>query len=52
MLVKPHPKTAFCHISVGSPFFDIVIFDEASQCYSEKSIPAIARGKQVLVVGG
>ncbi len=31
--------------------FDIVIFDEASQCYSEKSIPAVARGKQVLIVG-
>ena len=31
--------------------FDIVIFDEASQCYSEKAIPSIARGKQIVIVG-
>ncbi len=31
--------------------FDIVIFDEASQCFSEKGIPAMYRGKQVLVAG-
>lgn len=32
-------------------FFDLVIFDEASQCFSEHGIPAIARGKQVLIAG-
>lgn len=31
--------------------FDLVIFDEASQCFSERGIPAIYRGKQVLVAG-
>lgn len=31
--------------------FDLVIFDEASQCYAEKGLPAMLRGKQVLVAG-
>ncbi len=31
--------------------FDIVIFDEASQCFAERGIPAMARGKQVVVAG-
>lgn len=31
--------------------FDLVIFDEASQLYVEKSIPAIYRTKKVLVAG-
>lgn len=31
--------------------FDLVIFDEASQCFSERGIPAVYRGKQILVAG-
>lgn len=31
--------------------FDLVIFDEASQCFAEKGIPAIYRGKQVVIAG-
>ncbi|MBC5993043.1 AAA domain-containing protein [Pontibacter cellulosilyticus] len=31
--------------------FDVVIFDEASQCYAETGIPAMLRGKQVVVAG-
>ena len=31
--------------------FDIVIFDEASQCFSERGIPAMYRGKQLLIAG-
>lgn len=31
--------------------FDLVIFDEASQCFSEKSIPALFRGKQLMITG-
>lgn len=31
--------------------FDLVIFDEASQCFSEQGIPAMYRGKQI-VIGG
>ncbi|MTI22988.1 DUF4011 domain-containing protein [Fulvivirga sp. RKSG066] len=31
--------------------FDLVIFDEASQCFVERGIPAMYRGRQVLVAG-
>ncbi len=31
--------------------FDVVIFDEASQIFSEDAIGAIIRGKQVIIVG-
>ena len=31
--------------------FDLVIFDEASQCFAERGIPAMYRGKQVVVTG-
>ena len=31
--------------------FDLVIFDEASQCFAENGIPAIYRGKQVVIAG-
>lgn len=31
--------------------FDLVIFDEASQCFTEEAIPTLFRGKQILVSG-
>ncbi len=31
--------------------FDLVIFDEASQCFVEKGLPAMYRGRQILVTG-
>jgi hypothetical protein len=31
--------------------FDLVIFDEASQCYVERGIPAMLRGQQVVIAG-
>ncbi|WP_297336936.1 AAA domain-containing protein [Algoriphagus sp.] len=31
--------------------FDLVIFDEASQCLVERGLPAMLRGKQVVVAG-
>lgn len=31
--------------------FDLIIFDEASQCFSEKGLPAIFRGRQVVIAG-
>lgn len=31
--------------------FDLVIFDEASQCFSERGLPAIFRGRQIVVAG-
>lgn len=31
--------------------FDLVIFDEASQCFAETGVPAMVRGKQVVIAG-
>lgn len=31
--------------------FDLIIFDEASQCFSEKGLPSIFRAKQVMITG-
>jgi len=31
--------------------FDLVIFDEASQCFAERGIPSMYRGKQVVIAG-
>src|SRR5690606_25639839 len=31
--------------------FDLVIFDEASQCFSERGIPAMYRARQIVVTG-
>ncbi|MGY6741113.1 MAG: AAA domain-containing protein [Cecembia sp.] len=31
--------------------FDLVIFDEASQCFVERGLPAMLRGKQVVIAG-
>ncbi len=35
----------------GGVVFDLVIFDEASQCFAEQGIPALYRGKQAVVAG-
>jgi len=37
--------------SQKTPLFDLVIFDEASQCFSENGIPAIYRARQVVITG-
>ncbi len=34
-----------------SELFDLVIFDEASQCFAERGIPSMYRAKQVVVAG-
>ena len=31
--------------------FDLVIFDEASQCFVERGLPAMYRGRQVVIAG-
>src|SRR5690606_26758238 len=31
--------------------FDLVVFDESSQCFVERGLPALLRGKQVVVAG-
>lgn len=35
----------------ASKQFDLVIFDEASQCFAEHGLPAAARGTQVVIAG-
>src|SRR5690606_40047006 len=31
--------------------FDLVVFDESYQCFGERGLPALLRGKQVVVAG-
>ncbi|GAB3649207.1 DUF4011 domain-containing protein [Echinicola sediminis] len=31
--------------------FDLVVFDESSQCFAERGLPAMLRGKQVVIAG-
>ena len=47
-LVSPESASALFPME---QLFDLVIFDEASQCFTEKGIPAIYRGKQVVIAG-
>ncbi|MGI9544708.1 MAG: AAA domain-containing protein [Cyclobacteriaceae bacterium] len=44
------PETVSSVIPMES-IFDLVIFDEASQCFAEKGIPAMYRGKQLVIAG-
>jgi hypothetical protein len=39
------------NLEANKKLFDLVIFDEASQCFAEYGIPAIFRGKQVVIAG-
>ncbi len=49
-LASPETVSAVFPMS-ETPLFDLVIFDEASQCFAEKGIPAMYRSQQVVVVG-
>ncbi|GAA0878642.1 hypothetical protein GCM10009119_16100 [Algoriphagus jejuensis] len=44
------PETVSALFPIGE-MFDLVIFDEASQCQVERGLPAMLRGKQVVVAG-
>ena len=44
------PETAAALFPL-EPYFDLVIFDEASQCYFERALPVMRRGMQVVVAG-
>lgn len=44
------PEVA-CDVVPPAEYFDIVVFDEASQCEPELALPVTRRGKQLLVVG-
>lgn len=45
------PETVSSIFPLDEGIFDLVIFDEASQCTVESSVPAIYRAKQVIVAG-
>jgi len=49
-LASPETVSAIFPLA-DKPMFDLVIFDEASQCFAEKGIPAMYRGQQVVVAG-
>ncbi|WP_353721903.1 AAA domain-containing protein [Dyadobacter sp. 676] len=48
-MASPEAVSAVFPMEKG--LFDLVIFDEASQCYAEYSLPAAFRGKQWVVTG-
>jgi len=45
------PEAVSAIFPMEQELFDLVIFDEASQCYSEYGLPAAFRGKQIVVAG-
>ena len=48
-LTSPEAASAIFPLTQG--LFDLVIFDEASQCYAEYGIPALYRSKQFVIAG-
>jgi superfamily I DNA and/or RNA helicase len=45
------PEAVSAIFPMQEALFDLVIFDEASQCYAEYGLPAAFRGRQVVVTG-
>ncbi len=45
------PESVSAMFPLREDLFDLVIFDEASQCFAENGIPSIARGRQIVVTG-
>lgn len=45
------PESAAAMFPMQADLFDLVIFDEASQCFVERSLPIMLRGKQVIISG-
>lgn len=45
------PESVSAIFPMKPELFDLVIFDEASQCFAENGIPAIYRAKQVVITG-
>jgi ABC-type iron transport system FetAB ATPase subunit len=45
------PESASAIFPMKKDFFDVVVFDEASQCFVERAIPVLLRGKQVVIAG-
>lgn len=45
------PETVSAIFPLEKDMFDVVIFDEASQCTVENGLPSIHRGKKIIVAG-
>ncbi|WP_288426505.1 AAA domain-containing protein [uncultured Spirosoma sp.] len=45
------PESVSAIFPLRSNLFDLVIFDEASQCFAESGLPAFFRGRQLVVTG-
>lgn len=45
------PESAAAIFPMEKDFFDLVVFDEASQCFVERAVPVLLRGKQSIVAG-
>ncbi|MEM6347760.1 MAG: AAA domain-containing protein [Bacteroidota bacterium] len=45
------PESVSAIFPMENDFFDVIIFDEASQCYVERGIPVLLRGKQAVIAG-
>lgn len=45
------PESVAAIFPMQKDLFDVVIFDEASQCFVERAIPVILRGKQAVIAG-
>lgn len=45
------PESVSALFEMKQDQFDLVVFDEASQCFAERGIPAMYRGKQIVVAG-
>lgn len=48
-MASPESVAAIFPMEAG--FFDLVIFDEASQCYVERALPVIMRGHTTVIAG-
>ena len=49
MMMSPQTVSTYLDFEIFK--FDLIIFDEASQVFVENSLPAIARGKQLIIAG-
>ena len=49
--IFPLSQEAPDNSEAGLPLFDLVVFDEASQCFAENGLPAMFRAAQVVVTG-
>ncbi len=45
------PETVSAILPFSEGLFDLVVFDEASQCFAERGIPAAWRGSQLMITG-